>query len=674
MKDFINMKDFIKKIITDFKKNKNKGVLTIEASIVLTLCVFFILLLFSFARIYSAQSVISHAVLQASDSVALESYLRELSFSGEKTQIINVANQISGESSPVNEANFLSLRSADLPKAAKEKFTYAVANTEEKADAKLKNLGVKNGLSGIDFSASNMDLGNDDVIIHAQYTVKMQFPFFGFKEIEMTKSAKSKTFGDILFGTQVVPEDPNKGSAYGSGNYKYGTKVKIEAEANYGYKFSHWDDGNTENPRTIIVNPNKEEYTAFFEPLDFGVNITVDKAEYGSVTGDKDYKYLDVAIITATPKNEHYYFEGWDDNGDGIVDNTEHLRSITVDKTYHFTAIFKPKKYTISVKVNDERFGTATLSQGEYFGTSILADYGTTVELIALEKEQDKKIYKFNKWSNNSTSSTQIVTVEGNAEYIAEFIYNTYTVEFYNGDIKFHETKVLANKSIDESKSIVELGSAMPPNNPAKENAQFRYWEYNKKEFTDHTPVTANIRVNALYGYKITLDTNGGSLSSSPKEYFVNHGESTEVLPKPVKQGYKFDGWKFNGTTYKNGTQIANVTSSMVLVAQWSKCKNHVWGRCGVMHYMKVPFVMNEHSTHEVYEFQCRLCVDCGTFDGGTCNCKNRYYNRDKTKISKVHLCFWGPSGKTWGCQSLWELNCPSPNYVYNIHEEIGYP
>ena len=35
--------------------------------------------------------------------------------------------------------------------------------------------------------------------------------------------------------------------------YYYGTEVTIEAVANEGYHFVKWSDGNTENPRTIVV-------------------------------------------------------------------------------------------------------------------------------------------------------------------------------------------------------------------------------------------------------------------------------------------------------------------------------------------------------------------------------------------------------------------------------------
>ena len=46
-----------------------------------------------------------------------------------------------------------------------------------------------------------------------------------------------------------------------------GTTVTIKAELKQGYEFKQWSDGNTENPRTIIVNAEnaEEPITAAFQ-------------------------------------------------------------------------------------------------------------------------------------------------------------------------------------------------------------------------------------------------------------------------------------------------------------------------------------------------------------------------------------------------------------------------
>ena len=46
----------------------------------------------------------------------------------------------------------------------------------------------------------------------------------------------------------------NEGSVIGTGDYPAGTVVMIAAIPNAGYRFKEWNDGNTQNPRSITVN------------------------------------------------------------------------------------------------------------------------------------------------------------------------------------------------------------------------------------------------------------------------------------------------------------------------------------------------------------------------------------------------------------------------------------
>ena len=53
------------------------------------------------------------------------------------------------------------------------------------------------------------------------------------------------------------------GSVTGGGTYVKGMVISIEAKANSGYRFLKWQDGNTENPRSITVKSD-ETYVAIF--------------------------------------------------------------------------------------------------------------------------------------------------------------------------------------------------------------------------------------------------------------------------------------------------------------------------------------------------------------------------------------------------------------------------
>ena len=153
-------------------RKREQGILTVEASIVLTLMTLFVLFLFSFIRVYRAENMVGHATLQAADGMALESYLRENALDDKAVDVVYLANRLTGAST-LSADNFESFRSANVPTIAKEKFIAAVANSETNADTILTNFGVKDGLSGIDFSTSTVDLDHDDVIVNVSYTLKM---------------------------------------------------------------------------------------------------------------------------------------------------------------------------------------------------------------------------------------------------------------------------------------------------------------------------------------------------------------------------------------------------------------------------------------------------------------------------------------------------------------------
>ncbi|GEM_PF-6191588 len=57
------------------------------------------------------------------------------------------------------------------------------------------------------------------------------------------------------------------GTVSGGGTYDYGTEHNITATPNTNYHFAQWQDGNTDNPRTITIDENTPNvtYTATFE-------------------------------------------------------------------------------------------------------------------------------------------------------------------------------------------------------------------------------------------------------------------------------------------------------------------------------------------------------------------------------------------------------------------------
>ena len=204
---------------------------------------------------------------------------------------------------------------------------------------------------------------------------------------------------------KVVVESEGNGSVTGSGTYNHGSEVTIEAVANKGYHFVKWSDGNTENPRTIVVTEDVE-LMAEFAINQYEVSVTADGN--GTVTGSGTYDYGTEVTIVAIA-NEGYHFVKWSDG------NTENPRTIVVTEDVELMAEFAINQYEVEVK-SDEN-GCATGS-GTY-------DYGTEVTIEAIANEG----YHFVEWSDGNSENPRTIVVTEDVELMAEFAINQYEVE-----------------------------------------------------------------------------------------------------------------------------------------------------------------------------------------------------------------------------------------------------
>lgn len=125
--------------------------------------------------------------------------------------------------------------------------------------------------------------------------------------------------------------DSTMGSVLGGGWYMDSTYATIRAVPERGFRFTHWDDGVTENPRRILMT-HYMEFTAYFEEWTHILNVNAD-VERGSVTGGGTYRDGDTATIAARAWNI-WKFVGWDDG------DTTNPRQVVVTQDTSFTALF----------------------------------------------------------------------------------------------------------------------------------------------------------------------------------------------------------------------------------------------------------------------------------------------------------------------------------------------
>ena len=121
----------------------------------------------------------------------------------------------------------------------------------------------------------------------------------------------------------------------------YGAAVTLTASAGEGYYFSQWDDGNTDNPRTVTITQDTT-FTACFLLHSYTLTLSCNESEgsvsaEGSYDGNGSYHYGDTATLTATPA-AGWQFVRWSDY------NLDNPRTLVVTADVSLTALFEPQE------------------------------------------------------------------------------------------------------------------------------------------------------------------------------------------------------------------------------------------------------------------------------------------------------------------------------------------
>ncbi len=119
-----------------------------------------------------------------------------------------------------------------------------------------------------------------------------------FYKVVVETNNRSVEENEMLLGSNIVDNgcfaeytiiavstNPNLGTVTGGGTYPEGSIVTLNAIANDGFQFSSWTDGNTNNPRYIMVNGNAT-YIASFSPNSVEENITNEISVFPNPTND----------------------------------------------------------------------------------------------------------------------------------------------------------------------------------------------------------------------------------------------------------------------------------------------------------------------------------------------------------------------------------------------------
>ncbi|MBO7133722.1 MAG: choice-of-anchor J domain-containing protein [Bacteroidales bacterium] len=178
--------------------------------------------------------------------------------------------------------------------------------------------------------------------------------FAGFNPIEITVDHDITFTAHFTLKTYTITTvaSPNAGGSVtqsGNGTYNCGSDATLTATPSSGYYFYQWNDGNTDNPRTINNITSNVTYTATFKQAPLIINNTTDWNNFAEAvshgytySGETVTQTADITVTTmvggvnaAGVYDENFYFNGIFNGGCNTITFTK------ANATEQYTAPFR---------------------------------------------------------------------------------------------------------------------------------------------------------------------------------------------------------------------------------------------------------------------------------------------------------------------------------------------
>ena len=318
----------------------------------------------------------------------------------------------------------------------------------------------------------------------------------------------------------VTSADETQGTASGSGDYAEGLEIEISATPAEHYHFAQWNDGNTDNPRTITVTSDST-FTAVFAINQHTVTVVSADTEMGTVSESGTYDYGSEIQISATPA-DGYGFVAWNDG------NTDNPRTIIVTEDITYTATFGTLR-TITVLSADETMGTVS-------GSGIYVE-GAQVEISAEAVEH----YHFTQWNDGSTDNPRTITVAGDSTFTASFAIDRFTITVESAD----ETMGTVSES-----NTYDYGTEMQISATASEHYHFVQWNDGNTDNPRTITVTEDATYRAEFAidrFTITVESADEAMGTVSEGGTYDYGSEIQISAS-ARDGYQFVSWDDGNT------------------------------------------------------------------------------------------------------------------------------
>ena len=327
--------------------------------------------------------------------------------------------------------------------------------------------------------------------------------------------------GGLPVVVNVHSQNDTMGSVSISGHQFIDHTIQISANANYGYHFIQWNDGDTANPRIVLLTIDTS-FTAYFAANQYLVDAVSQDTTKGTVLGGGMHDYLSTAQITAVP-SYGYMFSQWSDG------STENPRTIVVTGDTSFTAQFTEASFSITAMSSDDVMGTVTV-QGSYL-------YGTAHTLTATANYG----YHFVQWNDGDTTNPRVFILTGDTSFTAYFAANQYTINVASSDSTMG---TVSGSGSYPYNSVVEIVAT------ANAHCHFLNWSDGITDNPRSIVVgsdSAFVAVFSVDTYTVTLSVNDMTMGSVTGAGEYAYGEEATIEAN-ANEGYNFVRWS-NGDT-----------------------------------------------------------------------------------------------------------------------------
>ena len=263
------------------------------------------------------------------------------------------------------------------------------------------------------------------------------------------------------------------GVVTGSGVYQHGATATLTATPNEGYHFVQWSDGNTDNPRTMIIISDItlsakfaiNVYSVRF--LDWnGTEIKVESVEYQSA-----------ATAPADPTREGYTFMGWDKD----------FSKVTEDMT--ITAQYQINRYQV-------RFL-------DYDGTELQTDSVEYQSAATAPSNPYRQGHTFIGWDKDFTSITSDLDIYAQYEMGEDY----------------DMTIVFTNSEDNDSEIYRQTLTIKVPSAPTIAGFTFLYWQPVAE------PITNEITIQAIYEANTPTSVEVYTNPANPAQKLLRNGQ-----------------------------------------------------------------------------------------------------------------------------------------------------